>query len=150
MNTQADVDAILAEPAWALVGLSRRAEAFGALALPRLKEAGYQLFAVNPHGPEAQGLRTWPDLASLPGPVGAALFFTKPEVTEALLPGAAAAGIRKVWLQQGTEGPRTRQLCEDLGLTAVTGHCILMFAGKVDGYHRLHRTLKGWFGGLPR
>ncbi len=40
------------------------------------------------------------------------------------------------------------QVCSELGLNAVLGECILMFA-KPAGIHRAHRALAGMFGRLP-
>ena len=61
-----------------------------------------------------------------------------PERAIELVREAAAAGIRQVWLQQGAESPRVLDACRELGLTVVSGECILMFASP-SGVHKMHR-----------
>jgi hypothetical protein len=53
---------------------------------------------------------------------------------------AAAAGIRHVWLQQGSESLEAITLAAELGLDVVAGECILMFA-RPTGIHRAHHWL---------
>jgi predicted CoA-binding protein len=150
MNTKQEIDGFLAEKKIALVGLSRSPQAFSCLAWKQLKDAGYQVYPVNPNAAEIQGEKCWPDLASLPEPVGAAIFFTAPVVTEQALAQAAAAGVKRVWLQQGAESPAALRLCAEKGLAAVSHQCIMMFAEPVGSFHKVHRGIKRFFGGLPK
>ena len=63
---------------------------------------------------------------------------------------AAEAGIRHVWLQQGAESPYVASLCSELGLNAVLGECILMFAQPQKFFHKPHRWMWGLMGKLPK
>jgi predicted CoA-binding protein len=65
----------------------------------------------------------------------------QPDKVPEILRQAAAAGIRRVWLQQGAESPAATQLATELGLSLVQGECILMYAPRVRSFHRLHRGL---------
>lgn len=62
---------------------------------------------------------------------------------------AAAAGIKRVWLQQGAEARAAIHLAESKEMSVVAGECMLMFAEPAGFGHRAHRWLKGLFGRLP-
>ncbi len=61
---------------------------------------------------------------------------------------AAAAGLKNVWLQMGAESPEALQAAKEVGLTPVTGKCILMYAQPVTSLHSWHRGFAKLFGQL--
>ena len=74
----------------------------------------------------------------------------KPAQTQQVVRDAAAAGIRRVWLQQGAESAAAIRFCEENGISTVHGECILMFAEPAAFYHRAHRWVWKLLGKLPR
>ena len=94
------------------------------------------------------GVRCYSDYADLPEPVESALIVVHSSDAIEALRKAAAVGVRRVWLQQGAESPEVLQTCTELGLGAVSGECILMFA-RPAGFHKAHRWLWGVLGKLP-
>jgi len=74
----------------------------------------------------------------------------KPAQAEQVVRDAAAAGIRRVWLQQGAESATAIRFCEEHGISAVHGECILMFAEPAAFSHRAHRWVWKLLGKLPR
>jgi predicted CoA-binding protein len=62
---------------------------------------------------------------------------------------AAEVGIPRVWMQQGSESEEAIRLCEENGISVVSGECILMFAEPAEFYHRMHRWVWGVMGKLP-
>jgi len=48
----------------------------------RLRERGYQVFAVNPNAGQVEGDRCYRDLASIPGGVEAVVIGTRPQIAE--------------------------------------------------------------------
>jgi len=75
---------------------------------------------------------------------------TGPAHTEQVVRDAAAAGVRRVWIQQGAQSDAAVRFCAGNGLSAVTRQCILMFAEPVSSIHAFHRWVKKLFGGMPR
>jgi predicted CoA-binding protein len=73
-----------------------------------------------------------------------------PEETAKVVREADAAGIRRIWMQQGAESEAAIQFCEDREMTIIHGECILMFAEPVAWYHRAHRWIWKLLGRLPR
>ena len=150
MNTRRDIEGFVAQKTLAIVGMSRAPQSFSANAAKELKAKGYRILPVNPNAAEIQGEKCYPSLAALPEKVGGVLFLTPPAATEKALREAVEAGLAHFWIQQGADSPEAIHFCKEKNLSAVTGHCILMFAEPVGYFHKIHRFFKGLFGGLPK
>jgi predicted CoA-binding protein len=150
MASKAAVADFVSQRKLAVVGISRKKMKFGNLAFRELKRKGYKLFPVHPHAEQLEGERCSASLAALPEPVDGLLVIVPPAQAEQVVREAAAAGIRRVWLQQGAGSPAAIRFCEDNGISVVHGECILMFAEPAAWYHRAHRWVWGLLGKLPR
>ena len=150
MNTRSDIDGFVAEKTLAVAGISRNPQSFSARAYEELKSKGYKLYPVNPNAPSIAGDTCYASVGAIPQKVGGVILFTPPAVTEKVLREAVAAGIRRVWIQQGAQDQASLRYCKEQGLAAVSGQCILMFAEPVASFHGFHRWLRKLFGGIPR
>lgn len=148
MTSIAAVDAFLAQPALALVGMSRSGKKFGNLACRELKSKGYRVHAIHPVADMIDGIRCYRSFADLPEPVDAVLVVVPAAEAVTVVRQAAAAGVHHVWLQQGAESPEVLKACRDVGIDAVSRECILMFA-QPTGYHKAHRWLWRLLGKVP-
>jgi uncharacterized protein len=97
-----------------------------------------------------EGERCYPSLAALPAPVGGVVVIVPPEQTGAVVRQAAEAGVTRVWMQQGAESPAAIRFCEEHGISAIHGECIMMFIEPAHFIHRTHRWFKKIAGNLPR
>ena len=111
---------------------------------------GYTLYPIHPQAETIEGERCFPNLGALPEPVDGVLVVVPPAQTEQVVRDAAAAGIRRVWMQQGAESPAAIQFCKENGINAVHGECILMFAEPAAWFHRAHRWVWKLLGKLPK
>jgi len=150
MTTRAVVDEFLSQKTLALVGASRGGRKFGNAALRGLLANGYRVIPVHPEAAAIEGIPCAPSLATLPERVGGVVAVVPPAQTEKVVRDAREAGIRRVWMQQGAESPAALRYCEENGLTAIHGQCVLMFLGRGSWIHSFHRRLLGLFGRLPR
>jgi predicted CoA-binding protein len=148
MNRQAAIESFLSQKTLALVGASRSGKKFGNTLLRELRTKGYAVLPVHPDAREMDGMACVPSLADLPSTVGGLVLAVPPARTEALVEEAARAGIRRIWMQQGSASPKAIRRCEEHGIEVVHGECLLMFADPV-GLHRFHRWLRDVFGKLP-
>lgn len=146
----AAVDEFLSAKSLAVVGVSRNPKKFGSLAFRELKTRGFQVFAVNRNMDEIDGSPCYPTLQSLPEKVEGVVIVVPPQQTENVVREAEGAGIKRVWMQQGAESDSAIQYCHEHNITEVHGECILMFAGAVKSFHRVHRGFKWLFGKLPK
>ena len=149
MVTRAAIDDFLAHKELALAGVSRSGQGFGNLARKELAAKGYALHLVHPTAEAIDGQPCVHHLTELAHPVDGLLLVTPPEETERLVQEADAAGIRRVWMQQGAESEAAIRYCEEHGMEVIHHQCVLMFAGHPGWVHRAHRWAKGLVGRLP-
>jgi uncharacterized protein len=147
-NTSDSIDRFLEQPALALVGASRTGAKFGNVILRELRAKGRHVYPLHPAVTTIDGVPCYAHLADMPEKVGGVIICVSPDDAVTAVRDAAEAGIRHVWLQQGAESPYVANLCRELGLDAVLGECILMYANPT-GIHRAHRWLEGVLGRVP-
>ena len=150
MTSKAAVTDFVAQRKLAVVGVSRQGKKFGNMAFRELKAKGYRLLPVHPQAETIEGEPCYPSLAALPEPVDGVLVVVPPAETEKVVREAAAAGIKRIWMQQGAESPAAIRFCQENGLDAVHGECILMFAEPAAWFHRAHRWVWKLVGKLPK
>jgi uncharacterized protein len=149
MNTKADIEGFLAQKTIAMAGVSRDSKSFSANAMKELTTKGYTVIPVNPNAESIGDRKCYPSLAKLPQKVGGVLVCTAPAHTEAVVREAAAAGIARIWIQQGAQSEEALAFCREKSLPAVSRQCILMYAEPVGSIHGFHRWVKRLFGGMP-
>src|SRR4030095_8220127 len=148
MTSQIAVDSFLAQPALALVGMSRSGRSFGNYAYNALAKKRCSVYPINRPADTIDGHHCYHRFADLPEHVDAVLIVVAPEEAAIVVKDAAAAGIHHVWLQQGAASPQGLAACRDAVVEAVAGECILMFA-KPTGFHKMHRWAWKLAGKLP-
>jgi predicted CoA-binding protein len=144
------VDGFLGEKSLAVVGVSRSGKKFGNSIMKDLEDKGYRVFPINPHAESIAGKRCYPSLKELPERPGGVITVVPPAATEAVVRDVKAAGIKRVWMQQGSESEAAIRFCAENGIEVVHGECIMMFAEPVGSIHRFHRWVWKLFGLLPR
>lgn len=150
VSSAATVQDFVSQHTLAVVGVSRSGKKFANFAYRELRTKGYHLIPVNPAAETVEGDRCYPTLLNLPVRVDGALVVAPPEQTLQIVRDAVAAGIRRVWLQQGAESQEAIDVCKEAGVSVVAGECILMFAGTGHWIHGVHRFGRRLFGSLPR
>ncbi len=146
MNTQ--IESFINSKRVAVVGLSRNGKKFGNMAVKELISRGYEIYPVHPNASEIDGLTCYPNLKSLEGKADSLLISVKPINIPRVLEEAAQAGLKNIWLQQGSWSKEVQQVADRLNLPVVSKKCILMYAPPVTSVHKFHRTVKSIFGGL--
>ena len=150
MTTQKLVAEFLAQKKIAVVGVSRKKTKFGNAIYKELKEKGYRVYPVNPNMSTIENDICYPDLHSLPEKVDAVVFNISPAQTVKVLIDVKETGIKKVWLQQGSQSDEAIKFCEENGIDYVSNECVLMFAHPSAFIHRAHKWIWGVFGKLPQ
>ncbi len=144
MKQSKEIQEFLALRSLAVVGVSRSGRGFGSAAFRGLRQRRYEVLPVNSAEGSIDGIDFVPSLDALAGKVEGAVLVVPPNEALQCIRQAAAAGIRYLWLQRGSESPAALQLCRDLGLSSVHGECILMFAGPQEFPHSWHRKFREW------
>jgi predicted CoA-binding protein len=126
---------------YALAGASRGGRKFGNTLLREMRRRGLAVFPLHPEALELDGMPCHPGLDQLPEPAEALVVCVPPARALGLLREAAAAGVRRVWMQPGSSSRETAALAAELGLECVTDRCLLMHLEPVRGLHAIHRWL---------
>ncbi len=147
--------AFLSKRRVAVTGVSRKPENHGAnVVYKRLRERGYEVFAVNPNATEVEGDTSYPDLASIPGGVEAVVIGTAPRNASGTMRECIELGIGHVWFHRGpgagSVDPEAAQEGRDNGLAVIEGGCPCMFGPTADLGHRIMRPLLQLGGSVPR
>lgn len=143
----------LANKRVAVTGVSRHPENHGSNAIyRRLRERGYQVFAVNPNASEVEGDPSYADLRSIPNGVDAVVIATRPEFAIDTMRECVDLGIKHVWMHRGV-GPGSvsasaTEFGRQHGITVIDGGCPLMFAPTADLGHRVLRLI--YAGSVPK
>jgi predicted CoA-binding protein len=147
--------AFLAHKRVAVTGVSRRPENHGGnVVYKRLRERGYEVFAVNPNADEVEGDRSYHDLRSIPGGVEAVVIGTRPEIAEETMRECAALGIKHVWMHrsfgEGSVSDTATAYGRERGITVIDGGCPCMFDPTGDLGHKAMRWIFTAKGHVPR
>lgn len=149
MNSKKIVEDFLSQKKIAVVGVSRKKTKFGNAIYKELKQKGYNVFPVNPNMQTFEGDTCYSDLRSIPGNADAVVINVPPLQAEKVVREANQAGIKKVWLQQGSQSEAAIKYCQENGIDYVSNECILMFAQPSAFIHRAHKWIWGVLGKLP-
>src|SRR5215470_7424375 len=138
--------AFLASKRVAVTGVSRTPKTHGSNNVyRRLRERGYQVFAVNPNTGRVEGDRCYPDLASIPGGVDAVVIGTRPEIAGDTMRECAELGIKHTWMHRGPGAGSVSAAATSYGrahgITVIDGGCPLMFGPTADTGHKIMRLV---------
>lgn len=139
----------------AVTGVSANPKGHGSnVVLARLRERGYEAFAVNPNATTVEGGPAYPDLASIPGGVQAVVIGTRPERAEATMRQAIDLGITHVWMHRsfggGSVSEQATELGRSNGVTVIDGGCPLMYDPTADGGHKMMCRIFTMLGKVPK
>ena len=87
----------------AVIGASSNRSKFGNRALRAYQQQGYTVVPINPHEAAVEGLKAYPSVLEVPGPIDMASFYVPPHVGEQVIGEVAQKGIPEVWLNPGAE-----------------------------------------------
>ena len=145
----------LASKRVAVTGVSRHPKDHGSnVVYKRLRDRGYDVFAVNPNAEEVEGDRCHHDLRSIPGGVEAVVIATKPETAEETMRECAELGIKHVWMHRGPGHGSVSDAATDYGrqhgIAVIDGGCPCMFGPTADFGHKAMRAVLTIGGNVPR
>ena len=144
----------LARKRIAVTGVSRRPENHGGnVVYRRLKDRGYEVFAINPNADTVEGDVCYRDLKSIPRGVEAVVIATRADIAEATMRECADLGIKHVWMHRsfgaGSVSSAASEYGRQHGINVIAGGCPLMFGPAADPAHKVMRVLLTMTGKVP-
>lgn len=112
----------------AIIGASANPEKFGNKAVRAYAQQGWTVYPVNPKETAIEGHTAYKSLRDIPGVPDEASVYLAPQLVPAVLQEIAHKGIKRVWLNPGTESDVAIERAEELGLEAVVG-CSIVAVG---------------------
>ena len=120
----------------------------------RLRERGYEVFAVNPNAEQVEGDRCYHALRSIPDGVDAVVIATRPEIAEETMRECAELGINHVWMHRGPGAGSVSEPAagygRQQGIAVIDGGCPCMFGQTADFGHKAMRVMLTMSGNVPK
>jgi predicted CoA-binding protein len=113
----------------AVVGASASRHKFGNKCVRAYRDAGYQVFPINPAERDIEGLPVYRTLAEVPVPLDRISVYLPPPRTLRLLPEIAGAAAREVWFNPGSADDGVLAEARRLGIQARPG-CSIVDIGR--------------------
>jgi predicted CoA-binding protein len=130
----------------AVTGVSRTPKNHGGnVVYKRLRERGYEVFAVNPNADQVEGDQCYHSLQEVPGGVEAVVIATRPDAAEATMKDCVDLGIKQTWMHRafgaGSVDERATAYGREHGVTVIDGGCPLMFEPTSDFGHKIIKVM---------
>ena len=121
-----EIDRILRESKTvAVVGMSPRPDRPSHYVAKYLLESGYDIIPVNPQVDEVLGLKSYPDLSSIPGHVDLVDIFRRSIQVPPIVDEAIEIGAQFIWMQDGVVHEEAAAKACEAGATVVMDNCTL-------------------------
>jgi predicted CoA-binding protein len=111
---------------FAVVGVSTNTEKYGHKIFFDLKNAGYIVYPINPKSSHISDERCYPSLTELPVVPDVADIVVPPKITEKTVKECKELGIKKVWMQPGSESDDAIRFCRENKIKVLHSVCVMM------------------------
>jgi predicted CoA-binding protein len=118
-----DVDALLAMPTWAVVGLSSNQSRAAWGVAEFLQRKGKRIVPVHPTADTVHGEQGFATLSDMPFAVDVVDCFVRSSLVGPVVDEAIAIGAKGVWMQLDVIDDEAAQRARDAGLTVVMDRC---------------------------
>lgn len=118
-----DVDQLLAQKVWAIVGLSNNTERPAYEVAKLLQEKGHKIIPVHPSAETVHGEKGYASLEEIPEKIDVVDFFLNAKAAAPVMDQALAMGIKGVWFQLGVVDEQAFERAKSQGATMVMDRC---------------------------
>ncbi len=116
----------MSQPTVAILGASADRSKFGNKSLRAHRQAGYEVYPVNPKGGSIEGLKVYRSLAEVPAEhLDRVSIYLPPAVGLAMLEAIAATDCDEAWFNPGSESEEVLAKAHQLGVKAIAACSIV-------------------------
>jgi predicted CoA-binding protein len=113
-----------------IIGASTNREKYGNMAVRAFLRQGHEVFPVNPRADEIEGLKCYPDIADVPGPIDRASLYLPPKLgLDAVRELAARGDVEELWVNPGAESDELIAEAKRLGFDPIQA-CSIVAIGE--------------------
>ncbi len=109
----------------AIVGVSANQKKMGSKIYEELKSAGFRVYPINPKHRRIGQDACYPNLEALPEIPDVAIMVVPPNVTEQLVKQCRKLGIKRVWMQPGSESEKAIKFCKHNNIEIMHDACFV-------------------------
>jgi hypothetical protein len=143
------INDFLSQREFAIYGVSRKGSKFGNAILREMRKKGYKLYPIHPEAVTLENEKCYKSIHEVPFPLDGVILNIPPAETEKVVVDIHAAGINRIWMQQGSSSGQAIEYCNMKGINFIAGECIMMFTEPIAFFHRAHKWIWGVLGKLP-
>jgi uncharacterized protein len=137
------IDGFLKGRRIAVAGVSREPNQAANAVFRKLRDAGYEVFPINPKASQVEGTRCYADVGAVPGQLDGVVVATAPGVAAEVVRQCSAHRVPRVWFHRsfgrGSVPDDAVRDCRARGIDCIVGGCPLMFCEPVDLGHKCMR-----------
>ncbi len=122
----------------AVAGVSADSKKWGFKIYKELKSAGLQVYPLNPKYKTVGQDICYPTLEALPEIPTVVITIVPPKVTEQIVEQCKKIGIKKVWMQPGSESEKAIKFCKHNNIEVMHDACFI-----VNGLKKNRKTKQG-------
>jgi len=111
---------------FAVIGVSRNPKKYGSRVYNDLKKNEYKVYPINPNIDEILGDKCYSRLANLPSKPDVVDVVVPPGITEKIVKDCKKLGIRKIWMQPGSESKAAIEFCKRNNIQILYDMCIMV------------------------
>jgi predicted CoA-binding protein len=108
-----------------VVGVSKDTSKWGYRLFTHLRDQGLDVYPINPKYEEIDGAECFADVASVTTGLDVVVTVVPPDITEEIVEQCLEAGIRRVWMQPGSESEDAIEFCKLNGMEVVHDACMV-------------------------
>lgn len=109
----------------AVVGMSPRPDRPSHYVAKYLMENGYRIIPVNPAADEILGMKSYPNLKSVPERIDLVDIFRRPREVPLIVDDALEIGVRFIWMQDGVIHEESAAKARARGASVVMDNCTM-------------------------
>jgi predicted CoA-binding protein len=153
-KTPESVTTFLQGRRFAVAGVSRQPNQAANAVFRKLRDAGYEVFPINPKASEVEGVQCYSTVGSVPARLDGVVIATAPGISVQIVRECSAHDVRRVWFHRsfgnGSVSEEAVRECGMRGIDCIVGGCPLMFCDPVDFGHTCMRWWLQRQGRVPR
>ena len=109
----------------AVIGVSENREKYGHKIFRDLLNKGYNVVGTNPEGKRVLGKETYRSLEEIPHNIDLVITVVPPSVTEDIVEICKKLGIKRIWMQPGSESETAIKKAKEYGISVTFNRCFM-------------------------